>query len=47
MAVIWLPLEGTPAPNFLLFPDLVAMVGCLLMAGWATRRTANPNIPVH
>ena len=47
MAVIWLPLEGTPAPNFLLFPDLVALVGCILMAGWATRRRANPNIPVH
>ena len=47
MAVIWLPLEGTPAPNFLLFPDLLAIVGCSLMAGRATGRRANPNITVH
>lgn len=47
MAVIWLPLEGTPAPNFLLFPDILAIVGCSLMAGRATGRRANPSSTVH
>jgi hypothetical protein len=47
MAVIWLPLWGTPAPEFVVLPALLAVVGCSLMAGRAASRRANHNITAH
>jgi hypothetical protein len=47
MSVIWLPFWGTAAPEFVVMPSVLAIVGCSLMAGRAANRRANHNITVH